>query len=179
MTINEERFFIITVFSMIWLGVHLYVPYFLVRIPDSIFYKYERFFTLMPIEKNGAIYENIFKIKKWKKYLPDGGKYMKGGFSKKQLESNQLKYIKKFLIESYRAELSHWMIIVHASIFLCWTDKTVFLIMLAYALTENIPCIIVQRYNRPRLQRLIKKNERIDRMERASTKIERIGNESL
>ena len=35
--------------------------------------------------------------------------------------------------------------------------------MLIYALAVNLPCIIIQRYNRPRLQRLLDRMMRNDR----------------
>jgi hypothetical protein len=41
----------------------------------------------------------------------------KGGFPKKKLESTKTKYIKIFLYEIRRAELTHWLIILSVPIF--------------------------------------------------------------
>ena len=87
--------------------------------------------------------------------IPDGGGLFKGGFPKKNLESSDPKYLKIFLYETKRAELTHWLTILPAPIFFLWNMWWVGIIMIAYALIANIPCILLQRYNRARLSNLI------------------------
>jgi glycosyl-4,4'-diaponeurosporenoate acyltransferase len=105
-------------------------------------------------EQNGLFYKRILKIHKWKKFLPDGAKTHKGGFTKKDLKNTDSEYLKAFIAETGRAEIFHWLQILPFWVFALWGPFFVVWIMLAYALVVNLPCIIAQRYNRPRLVRL-------------------------
>ena len=87
--------------------------------------------------------------------MPDGGGLFKGGFPKKNLESSDSKYLKTFLYETKRAELTHWLTILPAPIFFLWNIRLAGIIMIVYVLIANIPCILLQRYNRARLSNLI------------------------
>ena len=106
-------------------------------------------------EKEGKIYDKIFKVSKWKKFLPDGGAIMKGGYKKKNITDFSRENFQKFVIESCRAELSHLLAIFPFWVFGLFAPIEVIYIMLAYALIVNLPCIITQRFNRPRFIRLI------------------------
>jgi len=106
-------------------------------------------------EKEGKIYDKIFKVSKWKKFLPDGGAIMKGGYKKKNITNFSKENFQKYIIESCRAELSHLLAIIPFWVFGLFAPIEVIYIMLAYALLVNLPCIITQRYNRPRFIRLI------------------------
>ena len=118
--------------------------------PDSFFYRTHRF------EKKGHIYNSIFHVSRWKHLLPDGGTvWKKRGFKKKKLESFSEENLNRFLVESARGEMTHWLAILPFWLFWFFTPPIVPWIMLAYALLVNFPCIIVQRYNRPRVQRLL------------------------
>jgi glycosyl-4,4'-diaponeurosporenoate acyltransferase len=106
-------------------------------------------------ENGGKFYDRIFKISKWKKLLPDGGSIRKGAFRKKHLESFSKDHLERYLIESCRAELSHWLAMTPFWVFGFFTPPDVILYMLIYAVAVNMPCIIAQRYNRPRVIRLL------------------------
>lgn len=120
--------------------------------PDLFFYRIHRF------EKEGRLYERVFRVSRWKHLLPDGGLiWNKKAFSKKKLASFSVESLDRFLIESARAELTHWLAILPFWIFGFFTPMPVIWAMLIYALIVNMPCIIVQRYNRPRVQKLRRK----------------------
>lgn len=104
-------------------------------------------------EDYGSFYKRIFKVHKWKHLLPDGAKTHDKGFQKKQLSSYDLEYLQKFIAETGRAEIFHWLQIAPFWVFGLWSPSFVVWIMLGYALSVNLPCIIAQRYNRPRLIR--------------------------
>ncbi len=108
-------------------------------------------------ENNGSIYKSIFKVQKWKDYLPDGGGLFKGGFRKKHLQDSSKAALEKYLIESCRAEFCHWICILPFWVFGFFGPIEVIFYMLLYALIINMPCIIAQRYNRPRISRLIRR----------------------
>jgi glycosyl-4,4'-diaponeurosporenoate acyltransferase len=105
-------------------------------------------------EKGGKIYNRIFHIKKWKHLLPDGARVHKKGFEKRNLKSSDPEYIKAFIAETGRAEIIHWCQLLPFWVFGLWSPAIAVWLMLAYAVIVNVPCIIAQRYNRPRLIRL-------------------------
>ena len=101
-----------------------------------------------------AFYRKFLKVDLWKKYLPDGAGLTKVGFEKKHLFGVGPAYLTRFLAESCRAELGHWMAILPFWVFGLWSPSIVLPYMLLYALAVNLPCIITQRYNRPRIAQL-------------------------
>jgi glycosyl-4,4'-diaponeurosporenoate acyltransferase len=141
-----------------WFVIHLAVVFIAVRIPAGHFNPRGLFFRSRRWEKKGAIYQNFFKIKRWKKYAPDGAEFTKKrGFPKKKLRNTSTPYFKRFLLETCRAEMTHWMIIFFAPFFFLWNRFWVGLIMILYALVENLPLIMVQRYNRIRFLSILRR----------------------
>jgi len=105
-------------------------------------------------EQEGDFYDKVFKIRRWKHLLPDGGKTHKGGFSKAHLASYDPDYIQSFIAETGRAEIFHLLQILPFWVFGLWSPPFVIWIMLGYALLVNLPCILAQRYNRPKLMKI-------------------------
>jgi glycosyl-4,4'-diaponeurosporenoate acyltransferase len=90
--------------------------------------------------------------------LLDGSKLLKyKSFPKKHLGEKNEPYFNSFLTETCRAELTHWIIMLFAPLFFLWNKPGVGLIMVFYALIENLPLILAQRYNRIRLKRVLEK----------------------
>ncbi len=107
-------------------------------------------------ERDGRFYERVFRIKSWKHLLPDGGAFFqKRGYKKRNLNDYSEDNLRRFLIESARAELMHWLAISPFWVFGLFAPGYVIWIMLAYALAFNLPCILAQRYNRPRIHALL------------------------
>ncbi len=105
-------------------------------------------------EKNGKTYRKLL-VHKWKGMLPDGAKYFKGDFTKKHLLSTKPEYIEMFIKESCRAELVHWLGMLPFVLFFLIVPPLVAGLMVLYSIIVNLPCIIAQRYNRPRLVALL------------------------
>lgn len=123
-------------------------------------------FTRMPVmwfhpvpprgwEDEGRFYERFTAVKQWKDLLPDGARWFAGGFSKRALVSTDPEYLQRFLRETRRGELSHWLAFCGMPIFFLWNPWWGDLIIIAYALAANVPCILTQRYNRARMLRLM------------------------
>ena len=92
--------------------------------------------------------------------LPDGGSiWGKKGFKKRQLADLSNENLNRFLTESARGELTHWLAIFPFWVFGFFAPPQVVWMMLVYALLINLPCIMAQRYNRPRIRRLLKKRQ--------------------
>ena len=106
--------------------------------------------------ESSAFYRRYLKVNKWKKFLPDGAGLTKAGMAKKHLAAIDPDYLSRFLKDSCRAELGHWLAILPFWVFGLWSPPLVLPFMLLYALAVNLPCIIAQRYNRPRIAQLLK-----------------------
>lgn len=107
-------------------------------------------------EKEGEYYQKMFLVRKWKKFLPDSSAFLKTSFSKKNINDFSVESLEKYLKESCKAELTHWLAILPFWTFGVFSPTRVIFYMLIYAILLNIPCIIAQRFNRPRILRLIK-----------------------
>ena len=106
-------------------------------------------------ERRGHFYEASFRIKAWKDHLPDAARWFGGGFAKGTLAQKSPAYVERFVRETWRGELCHWAALACTPVFFLWNPWWGDLIIVAYALAANLPCILAQRYNRVRLQRLL------------------------
>lgn len=120
-------------------------------------------------ENGGRVYERLFSVKKWKPYVPDIGDILKNQFSKTHLQRNDSEYLSLFLMESCRSEFTHWMIICSMLTYVFWAGFFAMVRMLLLAVLLNVPYIIIQRYNRPRIIRLLRKNT-VERYELSTVK---------
>lgn len=102
-----------------------------------------------------AFYERVLGIKRWKDRLPDAARWFGGGFAKGELAAKDTDYLRRFIRETWRGELCHWVALCFAPVFFLWNPWWADVIMVSYALLANLPCILVQRYNRLRLHRLL------------------------
>lgn len=103
-------------------------------------------------EKDGKLYADLLKINRWKDFLPQH--VGKDGFSKEHLENISLAYIDQFIRETCRGEWNHAMNCLFALILFILNHFGIALILTFLLLLGNVPFIIIQRYNRFRLQKL-------------------------
>jgi glycosyl-4,4'-diaponeurosporenoate acyltransferase len=139
-----------------WLCINLGVSGLISRFPSESFSSLSWLYRQRDWERHGRIYEGLFRIKKWKGWLPDGAVVSRKAFRKKRLMNSELAYLEKFIQETCRAELLHLIVFLFCPIFFIWNPWYVGIIMIVYAAATNLPCIIAQRYNRIRLKRVIK-----------------------
>ena len=157
--------FLLDVFA--WLIIHFGVSYLCLKLPSPWFERKEPIFQGYGFEQGGRIYERILRIKSWKSYLPDGGGWFREGFAKKSLAEATLDYLQRFMTETRRAELTHWLCFAASLFFFLWNDAVTGVVMVVYASIANLPCIFAQRYNRFRFLRLYRK-----KVERSTIKID-------
>lgn len=143
---------------IIWGVYQSLVSFICFKIPDKFYNPNSFIFRTYKWEKNGKIYSRFFKVEKWKKYLPDGGAVVKGGYRKKNLENFSKTNLEKFVVESCRGEVSHWIAIFPFWVFGFIAPIFVLIPMFIYAMVVNMPCIITQRYNRPRFMKILDKS---------------------
>lgn len=147
-------------FPILWFILHMICVYICHKAPDRFYNPGFNLFTIKSYEKNGKIYEDRFKIKAWKNILPDGGSINSYGFEKRRIANRSVAYFEKFIIETKRAELIHWTGILTSTIFLLIYDFPLNILIYLIAIIIDIPFIMIQRYNRPRLIRLVQRERR-------------------
>ncbi|MEL7659367.1 hypothetical protein [Acetobacterium wieringae] len=144
---------------IVWLVLMVAAALLCTRLPERFFDYSAWFYRAHPWENDGEIYQKLFWVRRWKKYLPDGGSLFKGGFQKKKLVSFDKDHLDRYLLESCRAEMIHWLAMLPFWVFGFFTPPIVIFYMLLFALAVNLPCVIAQRYNRPRIVRIVRRNQ--------------------
>ena len=142
-----------------WAGVGVGAGYLAHRLPLSRLERDGWLTRLRPFERDGRVYERRLRIKRWKARLPEMGAFFAGGFSKRRLAGAGPDDLARFVAETRRAELTHWWVLAAGPVFLLWNPWWLGLVMLVYAVVANVPCLVVQRYNRARLTRLLERAE--------------------
>ncbi|MCZ3388503.1 MAG: hypothetical protein LH645_05150 [Actinomycetia bacterium] len=107
-----------------------------------------------PYEDDGVWYRDTLQIDRWKSRLPEAGSAF-GGFAKRTVSGGNPVVMKRFVVETRRAEHAHWVMVSGAAVTLLWNPWWAAPANLAFAAGGNLPCIAVQRYNRVRLGRAL------------------------
>jgi glycosyl-4,4'-diaponeurosporenoate acyltransferase len=159
--IHLSTFWTVVIDIIAWFVIHMGVVHILIRIPAEHFDPANWLFRSKKWERDGRLYNDVFRIRKWKKYLPDGSALLgKMGFPKDKLSSRNRAYLEAFWVETCRAELTHWIITLFAPFFFLWNPFAVGFIMIFYASAENFPLIMAQRYNRIRFRHLLHREKK-------------------
>jgi glycosyl-4,4'-diaponeurosporenoate acyltransferase len=137
-----------------WPLIHLAIGSAAVRLPSRFFARESWLTAPRRWEHSGRFYRDWLAIRKWKSLLPDGAPWL-GGFAKRKLCARDPRQLAEFLLETRRAELAHWCMLCCLPIFFLWNPPWACLVMTAYALAANFPCILAQRYNRFALERAL------------------------
>ena len=106
-------------------------------------------------ELGGRVYEKL-NIKKWQAKVPDISKVLGRWMPKKKLDFGiNAEKVRIMIRETCTAELAHSLLNV-AGLWLIgiWEGIGGWIMFLIYVLFGNMPFILVQRYNRPRLKLL-------------------------
>ena len=143
-----------------WICFHLGIGYWCSQLPVSWFDPHKRMYQTRPWEKNGEIYQRLFHVRSWKDFIPNGSALYPNTFSIKELPAYDLAYLERWLVESCRAEFCHWVMIMPGFLFFLWNSVELGWWMVVYAFLNNIVVIVLQRFNRPRMRRLLSRMQR-------------------
>lgn len=110
-------------------------------------------------EHEGRVYRDLLSIRSWKHLLPDGAPWI-GADAKKKIYRRDSAHLAQFQLETRRAEVAHWCMLCCLPVFFLWNPPWACLVMTAYALAANLPCILAQRYNRLALNRVLQSRNR-------------------
>lgn len=112
---------------------------------------------LRRIERQGRVYER-FGVRRWKDRLPEAGALLPGGTSKRHLLGHSPEALRRYAAETRRAERGHWLAIACGPLALLWNPPGGAAAMVAYGAVVNAPFIVIQRYNRGRLLRVLERS---------------------
>lgn len=138
--------------TLAWPAIQIGLAWAFTRMPDHWFGR-DAAPKNCPCEKR--FMERVLRVKDWKDHLPDAATWFAGGFAKAKLGGNDPEYLRRFIRETRRGELCHWCAIACVAFFLPWNPWWADLVIMTYAIAANLPCILVQRYNRSRLSKLL------------------------
>lgn len=129
-------------------------------LPEQIL-RWDKFpFAAFPFEEDGKIY-NRLKIRKWQDKIPDMSKILPWFIPRKKMpETPNAENIRIMLRETCNAELVHAALCV-AGLYCIklWPGCGGWILAVVYGL-GNVPFMLVQRFNRPRLLKLLSRYER-------------------
>lgn len=114
-------------------------------------------FRSFDFEKSGALYEKL-NIRKWQAKVPDMSKVLPKLMPPKNLSGNYADRLPVMIMETCVAELTHIVVsILGLPCLWMWPGIGGIVVTAAFIILLNVPYILIQRYNRPRLIRLYKK----------------------
>lgn len=100
-------------------------------------------------------YQRCLKIRQWKHWMPDAGNVLPGGITKASLARRDQPALLRLMAETRRAELVHWALWPLWLLTLLWLPGPGVVLNAVFATVFNLPCLLLQRYNRLRLQLLL------------------------
>ena len=112
-------------------------------------------------EKQGKLYTRI-GVDRWKTLVPDMSRILPD-MVRKQVTPTAVTAAQAAVLvqETCVAECVHWALtLLSAGIFFLWRSGWAALLWLVYNVLGNVSFIVIQRYNRPRLQKLAEKTRR-------------------
>ena len=110
-------------------------------------------FGTLGFEENGDFYEH-FGIRHWQKKVPDMSRLFPQLIPKKALDGEMVQKLPILIKETCIAEMAHVLLAVAALLCLhIWSGLGGVIVTILFEL-GNLPYILIQRYNRPRLKKL-------------------------
>lgn len=140
---------ILAVFSIV-------ITFLSTKIPEKLCFYKKWLYKERKWEKGGNIYQDIFKVRKWKGRMPELSDFIKSIYPKKYIKEHDIENLLIYLAESCKAELTHVAIILSSLLFHAWNGDFIANVIFIIAFILNVPYIIIQRYNRPRIINILK-----------------------
>ena len=138
------------------------------RLMPKRWFRYDAFpYRSARFEKEGAIY-NKLKIKSWQNKVPDMSRIFPKMMPAKCLGSKtDAKTLKTMLQETCIAELTHGVLCFAGLHFVSIWHGAGGTVLAVLNILGNLPFILIQRYNRPRLAKLLRRYETAERTQRS------------
>jgi glycosyl-4,4'-diaponeurosporenoate acyltransferase len=140
--------------AAVWAGWGTAVGYLAARLPEATFAADGRLTRIRAWERDGRIWERI-RVRRWKQAVPELGSLF-GGVSKRRLPAPGRQGLDRLAAETRRAEMVHWAAALPVFVMPLWNPAWVTVVMVVYAVAANAPFIVIQRYNRARVERILR-----------------------
>ena len=137
-----------------WPVIQITLARLFLLLPDARFAQDSWVTRERPFEGGGRLYRQQLFLQHWKELLPDGASWL-GGRSKKNVASRNQWELSIFAIETRRAEIAHWCMLLCTPVFYLWNPPWACIVMTLYGALANLPCIFVQRANRIKVSRIL------------------------
>jgi glycosyl-4,4'-diaponeurosporenoate acyltransferase len=134
----------------LWVVWGVAVGWWAARRPTAVLRGDGLLLRLRAFERGGHWYERSLRIKRWKDHLPEAGTWF-GGLSKRTLPDRTPGGLLRYRAECVRAELTHWLALVPLLVFPLWSPWWLVVALAAGGVACNVPCLLVPRYNRARV----------------------------
>lgn len=139
-------------------AIHFFLSWVFTRMSRSAFNPESFLFRIRSWEDGGKWYQRWFRIRQWKHRIPDAAPWLKG-FAKGSLSERDPKFMTAFIAETCRGEAAHYAQIPGILLTLIWNPWPVAaIVMIVYAVLSNLPCILLQRFTRARMTRVLGAN---------------------
>lgn len=143
--------------AALWAGWGVAVGLAGARLPALVFFR-ERWLTrIRRWEQDGRAWGGL-GVRRWKDRLPEAGALF-GSVSKRTLPGRTDDGLAAFAAEARRAEYVHWAALAPLVAVPWWSPAWLTVCMVFYAAVANGPCIIVQRFNRGRIEAILRRRQ--------------------
>lgn len=139
-----------------WGTFHSVTGYAAYRLDESRLARDGWLLRIRAFEDGGRWHRRRLRIHRWKDRLPEAGALF-GGVSKRQLPAYDRDGLELFARETRRAELTHWWAMACGPLFVLWNPPLASALLIGYGVAINLPFILIQRYNRARIQTLLRR----------------------
>ena len=110
---------IVTVNVLGWPVIHVVLAWLFIRLPDECFAEDSWLTRQRDIERSGLHYRTTFAVQRMKRLLPDGAPWL-GGRSKTKIKGRNSAELNTFMLETRRAEVAHWCMLLCTPVFYLW-----------------------------------------------------------
>lgn len=159
---NEPFFNALIINIMIGCAWHFITFIICISVDTSFFDSAKKQYRPRKWERGGKFYSDILKINKWKDLVPQH--IGKDGFSKEHIDDVSVEYLDEFIMETCRSEWNHTTNCILTVVLFIINDIIMASVLSVIVFICNVPFLLIQRYNRFRLERLrgsvIRKQER-------------------
>lgn len=138
-----------------WIFWFYFIGYVASILPEK-FLKKDFFFThILFFEENPNWFKRYLLINKWKDKMPELGGFFKKGFQKRSVANGEIAQLELFIKETRRAEIAHWLMTAGWILTTLFNPMWAVIFNIIFAHVVNFPCLIIQRYNRVRLIKVL------------------------
>lgn len=160
MIIHPSDLVAIVLSSLTWVVVSFSVGYRAVQWSPDRIEETGPVTTMRAWEAGGAFWQRYLAVRRWKDLVPDAGGFFAGGRPKRSVGSRSTERLEAFRRETVRAERVHWLILASTPMHLVWCRPTLAACMVVFGLALNVPFIVIQRFNRGRIDRVLARRRR-------------------